>query len=356
MDLRSVLIINNGLSGGGIERSSTTLANNLADKGYKVTIVALYKSVHFFTLQDNITFIEPSFSRNNYNKFIYLFKMMVYIRHNIKLLKPDTILSFGEWTNPFVFFSNLGLNVPIYLSDRMSPELVMPFYNRILKQISYFNANGIIAQTGYAKNVIFKTTKAKNIKVIPNPVNTIERLKIPQINTIVSVGRLSPEKGHKYLIEAFSKINNNDWHLSIIGDGPEKDNLLKQVSDLSISDRVIFHGHMKDFTKELSEAKIFVLPSLQEGFPNALLEAMSVPLACISTIYFKGDSEIITNDVNGLLVKAGNVNELTDALVRLINNPDLRHNLQTNAYNVRQTYGMEEIVKLILSFILDNNR
>ena len=349
----NILIINNGLSGGGIERASTTLANYYKEQGHNITVLALYPSDHFYKLHEEVKFIEPSFTREYNNKIIYLIKMILFVRKQIKQISPDTILSFGEWTNPFVILANIGLKTPLYLSDRMSPELKLPYYNEVLKKNLYKKANGIIAQTNYARDQIYNRTKADNIIVIPNPVNVIERKNIEEKNIIVTVGRLSPEKGHKFLIDAFSRIDNKSWLLSIIGDGPEYSKLVNLVNERGISDRVIFHGYQKDFSKELSEAKIFVLPSLQEGFPNALLEAMSIPLACISTKYMNGDSEIIENGVNGLLVEPSNSKQLCEAMNKLIENVNLRNNIADKAFEVRDKFNINVIAEKYIQFIVN---
>ena len=107
MDNKKILIINNGLAGGGIERASVSLANYFSEIGYQVSILALYQSKHFFKLHSSIKFIEPKFKRTKFNKYFYVLKMMDFIRKNANQLKPDTILAFGEWTNPFVILALL---------------------------------------------------------------------------------------------------------------------------------------------------------------------------------------------------------------------------------------------------------
>ncbi|MCK9412220.1 MAG: glycosyltransferase [Prolixibacteraceae bacterium] len=355
MRIKRILIINNGLSGGGIERASVSLAHYFIGLGYNVNIVALYKGEHFFVLDDRIEFNEPDFSRESINKFLYLIKMILFLRMNVTRMKPDVILAFSEWTNPFVVLATLGLQVPLYLSDRMSPMAKLPLISSILRKLLYKKASGIIAQTEFAKEIIFKNTAASNIQVIYNPVNCIQKSYCAVKNRIVSVGRLSKEKGHKNLVEAFASVTDKTWELSLVGDGTERVNLELLANRLGIGERVIFHGHLRDFTIQLSEAKIFVLPSLSEGFPNALIEAMSLPLACISSNCLAGPNEIIEDGVNGLLVEPGNINDLAVALNRLIEHPDLRENLAVNAYKVRETLSFEKIAHQYLDFIFDKN-
>jgi glycosyltransferase involved in cell wall biosynthesis len=233
----------------------------------------------------------------------------------------------------------------------MSPLAKMPLVTEWLRKIMYPKATGIIAQTQFAKSILYQKTKASNIVVINNPVNPINRLEVPIKNRIVTVGRLSPEKGHRFLLQAFAKLNQPDWDLSIVGDGVEKENLVNLTKELKISHKVIFHGHLKDFSQQLSEAQIFVLPSLKEGFPNALLEAMSVPLACIASDTFNGNHEIIINGENGLLVKPGNVEDLYKAIENLINNPNLRARLKINAYKIREKLDFSIIAHKYLNVI-----
>lgn len=351
MNNYKILIINNGISGGGIERASVSLSNYWAEQGHKITLLTLYQSEHFYSLHKDIKLIEPEFSRKKINKYAYVFQMIIFTRKHIKKVKPNSILAFSEWTNPYVVLANFGLPYPLFLTDRMNPLAKLPFASKMLKKILYKKATGIIAQTNFAKHILKENTNVKNIKVIHNPVNIINKIECNQKNTIISVGRLSPEKGHRFLIEAFAKIKHKNWELSIIGDGCEMSKLNNLASILGVKDRVVFHGYIKDFSPQLSEAKIFVLPSLKEGFPNALLEAMSLPIACIITDLFKNENEIIQDGINGLIVKPACVQELTNAIETLIDDDNLRMKLANNAFRVRLDFKFEKIASQYLHFI-----
>lgn len=346
-----ILIINNGLAGGGIERASVSLANHFHKLGYSVTVLALYQSEKFFVLENGISFLEPDFSRANTNKILYLAKMVNFINKSVAEINPDTILAFGEWTNPFVLLALRGTRYPVYVSDRMHPLAKLPLISEFLRKKLYKNAAGIIAQSKFAKSVLQEKTKANNIHVIYNPVNVIEKIDCEEKNQIVTVGRLEEVKGHKYLIEAFARIQNKAWKLSIVGNGSLRNELENLASLLDVGDRIIFHGHLIDFRNQMSEAQIFVLPSLREGFPNALIEAMSVPLSCIATDTFNGHHEIIIDGENGLLVQPGNVDELTKALESLIENRQLREKIRIKAFEVRQTLHFESIADQYLKAI-----
>ena len=371
---KKILIINTGLKGGGVERASSSLANYFADSGYNVQVLSLSRDedktkndMIIFKLNQSVKYVEPEFNRNAvlenklslenkniFSKINYLFKLIGYIRTETKIFNPNTVLAFSEWTNPYVVIALIGLKYPIYLSDRMHPLSKLPLISEILKRITYRFASGIIAQTNFAKRILKNKIKSNKIYVINNPVNIIQKTNDKEINLVISVGRLSTEKGHKYLIKAFSMLKNKEWKLALIGDGSERKSLEKMVADLGLNDRVFFHGPLTNFSKHLTQAKIFVLPSLREGFPNALIEAMANGKATISSDFFDGENEIIDNEKNGILVRPGNVNELFLAIEKLINDNSLRLRIGQEATKISEKLEFSKIAKQYLNLILNN--
>lgn len=347
--MSKILIINNGLAGGGIERASTSMANHFASIGHEVIILALYKSEHFFDLHPSIRFIE--LERGIQSK-LYVFWMLAYIRRNVKHIKPDTILAYGEWITCFVGLALVGIKVPLFYTDRMRPNSNLPWIHRKLRSVFYPRAKGIIAQTEYAKQMIGERTGATKIKVIYNPVNYIERIPCEKKKIIACVGRFTAEKGHKVLIEAIAKLSHKDWNLSLVGDGPLRSDLENLALKLGISERVLFHGARKDFRKELSEASLFIMPSLREGFPNALIEAMSVPLPCIATRCTEAMDEVVTDGKDAVLIPAGDSEKMAEVIDALIDNPTYCEQLANNAYHVRERLDFNTIANEHLKFIL----
>jgi len=346
-----ICLVGGGLQGGGQERAIVNLANYLVNKGWSVSIISLFKTEQFYPTDDRIIIEWPNIIRSKHHRLIYALKMLPYIRRTIKESKPDVILSFGEWFNPFVLLSTRFLDVPVYLSDRMGPLMKLDPIIQVSRRLTYRHADGVIVQTKIAAEIVKKLTNSNNIRIIPNPLNPINCEVSNKVKRIITIGRLSKEKGHIHLIRAFNKIKYNDWSLSIIGDGPEKEFLQNETERLKINNRIHFHGHLKDFSVLLGESEIFVLPSLHEGFPNALLEAMSVPLACISSNCIAGPADIIKHGINGLLVKPGDENDLKEAIIKLIENPELRKSLAEEAYKVRDRYNYEKIADEYVKFI-----
>jgi glycosyltransferase involved in cell wall biosynthesis len=140
-----------------------------------------------------------------------------------------------------------------------------------------------------------------------------------------NVGRLHEQKGHKYLLQAFAKVADRA-RLLIIGDGDLKDELIKLATDLGISDRVLILGARSDVHEFLSAIDVFVMPSLWEGQPIALLEALAMGKPCIVSDV-DGIPEIITNGVNGYLVKRTDVAGLTQTMNKALDNPEILQQL-----------------------------
>ncbi len=147
---------------------------------------------------------------------------------------------------------------------------------------------------------------------------------------IVNVGRLHPAKGQMILLNAFRELNRlgHSARLSIVGDGVGIDALRNFIRKNDLEDFVTLHGALSHpATRELlATADLFVLPSFAEGVPVALMEAMSMEIACIST-YVAGIPELIESGEQGLLVPPSSVPELTEAMGSLLTDHHLRRTI-----------------------------
>ena len=340
------------MQGGGMESLVKKLSDYYSCEGHQVSIILLFKVKNNFFLPDNrVRVFEPEIIREGNNKYLYSLRLLPFIRRTVRQLKPDVIVGHGEWTNPYVILSTLGFKIPVYLEDHMNPELDLGIIHNLARKLTYKHASGIIALTEFAAKITREKTGASNIEVIPNPVIIEESPGIRKQNSIVTVGRLSKEKGHKILIEAFCKLKETDWSLEIVGDGEERSSLERIVREKGIEGRVVFHGYMRNFWGVLSKAEIFVLPSLSECYPLALIEAMAVPLACITTDSLGGKDIIVKNGENGLVVRKGDPDELANSIEYLINDRQLRISLAQNAVKIREELDIKVISYRYLEFI-----
>jgi glycosyltransferase involved in cell wall biosynthesis len=142
----------------------------------------------------------------------------------------------------------------------------------------------------------------------------------------INVGRLTEQKGLTYLLRAAKIVvaSHPESKFVIVGDGLEGERLKAEARELGLSDHVIFTGFRRDVLRLLKMSDVFVLSSLYEGMPKALLEAMMAKLACLSTGIF-GIPELIGD--TGILVPPGDVDALAKAMLELAKDPALRERL-----------------------------
>jgi GalNAc-alpha-(1->4)-GalNAc-alpha-(1->3)-diNAcBac-PP-undecaprenol alpha-1,4-N-acetyl-D-galactosaminyltransferase len=237
------------------------------------------------------------------------------------------------------------------VSERTDPSLhTLPFVWRFLRKHLYRFADLVIAQTPRIQQWLEKECDAR-VAVIPNFIAFsdaqvyVHSEHVPD-KTIIAVGRLHHEKGFDLLISAFSLVirRHEAWKLLILGEGDDRKKLQFLIDRLGIAHAVELRGFIKNPHALMSQAQIAVQPSRCEGFPNALLEAMSLGLPVLATE--AAGSMLVTDDVNGLLVPSDNPEKLTAALMRLVESPDLRIRLGLEAEKVKHVYNMASIFQL----------
>lgn len=156
---------------------------------------------------------------------------------------------------------------------------------------------------------------------------------------LLSVGRLSKEKGHADLLRALHMMTADvgPWKLVIVGIGPERDRLMRLAKSLSIDSRIVFAGFRADLAALFPAADVFILPSHSEGSANVLLEAMMARVPIVATAA-GGNPEIVLNGKTGLITSIANPGALQRAITRLLSEQELARELAEAAF----TRGLEE--------------
>ncbi|MDA1232115.1 MAG: glycosyltransferase [Planctomycetota bacterium] len=143
---------------------------------------------------------------------------------------------------------------------------------------------------------------------------------------IVTAGRLNEQKGFHLLIDAIAqvrqKVRSVEFRLAILGEGPNRQTLQQQIDELNLNDTVRLNGFQDNAIAWYRSADTFVLPSLIEGMPNVLLEAMACGTSVISTNCPSGPAEILDNGRYGTLTPADNIDSLVDAVVAAVNSSE----------------------------------
>ncbi|MFI9582116.1 glycosyltransferase family 4 protein [Streptomyces sp. NPDC052236] len=165
--------------------------------------------------------------------------------------------------------------------------------------------------------------------------------------TVVAAGRLASEKQYNVLIDAFAKVTavRPDWVLRIYGGGDQRPRLRDQILRMGLYNKVHLMGSHSPIEPEWAKGTIAVSTSRHESFGMTLVEAMRCGLPLISTDCDYGPREIINDSVDGLLVPVGDVKAIADALIRLIDDEDLRRRLGTAARESARRFDPAQIVK-----------
>jgi len=228
-----------------------------------------------------------------------------------------------------------------YITSRSAFNIAVSASNRQsgLDQIPGLKAT--VISNGIDQQKFSPARKFKNIR---------EELKIPADAVLVLfVARFTNHKQPLALIRAFADALAGlpSLHLLMVGDGDQKAEGLTLVKDLGLENKVTFQSFRQDVPDVLAAADVFVLPSLWEGLPIGLLEAMAMGKAVIAT-RVDGTKEVVQDEVNGLLVEPGDLPALSAALVRLGTDAVLRAALQSKALDtIREQYNAGTMTRKI---------
>jgi glycosyltransferase involved in cell wall biosynthesis len=194
----------------------------------------------------------------------------------------------------------------------------------------------------------------EKIRILPNPVDTelfVPKSDMEESNLIVWIGRFVPEKGVHVLINAAKKVVNqrNDVKFLLVGDGPLKQKMIFLVKTLKLEKYVAFRGSVphEEVPKFLQKSTLVVIPSLREGMPFILLEAMACGKPVVGS-NIPGIKDVITHLKNGLSVPPGDSEALANAIMFLLENEDIRKNLGRNARQLMvEKYNWDKYLKKI---------
>lgn len=188
----------------------------------------------------------------------------------------------------------------------------------------------------------FRRCGLNNTAVMRNPLHMRAAAPAPlEKPTIITVGRLAPEKNHRRMLDAFALLADEfpSWRLRIVGDGPLRDDLVRYASDRGLGSRVDFTGISYDVQAELTNSSIFALTSDTEGVAMGALEAMACGVPCVSFDCSPGLRELVDDGPGGIIVPQGAVPQLAEGLRRLICDVGLRRAMGAAAYEAAHRYS-----------------
>ena len=348
--MKKVAILSLHLGFGGIEKSVAALANLLSEK-YEVEIACTYK-----------LYEKPVFEINNKVKIKYLVPDLKPNREEIKMaLQKKNIIKLFKESLISIKVLNLRKKTMIDYISKCDADIIISTRDIFNTWLGEYSPSGKLkigwehnhyhGDYNYARNIVrsashldylvlvsdslrkYYSKEMKNSQCkciyIPNIIDYVPSNTSPLTSKrIVSVGRLSPEKGYLDLLKIYNEVMKkySDWKLDIIGDGVQKELLEEYILKHNLNDNVTLHGFQKkDYIDEiLHKSSIYVMTSHTESFGIVLLEAMSHGVPCIAFDSAEGARELINSGMNGYLIKRRNFSAMIKKIEDLIKRKEER--------------------------------
>ena len=362
--MKKVTILALHLGYGGIERAITDLANGLV-LNYGVEIVSTYKvydkPVNRLDRRVKVKYLtELKPNKREFRSALKKFKLISAFKEGIKSikilrLKKDLMINFIKNCDSDVIISTRDIHNK-WLGEYARDGVLKigwehnhhhgneKYVRRIIescKNLDYF----VLVSKDLAN--FYKGKVNPKCVYIPNLVSKADITSDLKSLNLVSVGRLSKEKGFVDLVDVFALIHMvyPDWKLNIIGDGEEKDKILSKIHKYGLDDSVIMHGFLDkdEVGKVLAKSSIYLMSSFTESFGIVLLEAFSYGVPCVAFDSAEGANEIISNNWDGYLIKDRDIDEMAKRVCNLIGNYNRRFIMGQNAIKKANKYSLEGV-------------
>lgn len=363
--MRIMFIIRSLANAHGVERTFIDKANYLAEHGHDVMMVTYEQGLHEYAYPVSSSVKRIDLDCRYFTIFKYSMPRRILEAYKIKKRFKKKIRILVEKTLPDVVVASTYegefMNEIVGLKDKT--RIILESHTAFVAQL-----NGKKLTEKVRKQFVVNKIKCcdllitltrqdancwkryvKNVKVVVNPITDYpEVLKHDEKveGRIMAAGSLQHIKRFDRLIDAFSLIADRypQWHVVIYGDGPEKQELKKKIIKYGLEGRIFLKGLTHNIYLEYQRSQFFVLSSDNEGFGLVIVEAMSCGLPVVSTDCSFGPSEIIDNNVTGLLSKM-EVKDLSIKMEWMITHEKERLEMGVNAHKSASRYKMDNVMK-----------
>lgn len=362
-----IALVGYRLSFGGAERVLSNTSFILEKLGYEV---------HIITMIDDIGYpfagklFNLGATRNKSNSFINKIRRFYALKKYIQNQGIEIIIDFRFRVNTLqeLLIYKLAYRVPIVVqtvhSGNYSNYL---FKNKFLSQIVFRGIDRVVCISTEQMKRIQRDLGFNNTILIHNSIDMDHIGKLAKDSFhypkeyLVAVGRYDAIKQFDQLIQAYQKssLPSKDIHLLIVGDGPEKENLQHLITDNKLENFVKLIPFDCNPYKIMHRSLALVQSSLSEGFPMVLIEALACKKAVIAFDCPTGPSEIIEDQVNGILVEDQNFASLISAMEKICMEEDFRKYCESNTISSVEKYDLNNISKqweTLLNQLTNNKR
>lgn len=357
----------------GTERVMCDKINWLTDHGHKVTVVTYEQGEHplSFPLNSDVRHIDLNvrfFKLSNIPFFYRIWKFgkmkalfATRLQDVVDKISPDLIVTTTYSLKVSKEICSVRTNAKRIIESHSAcfsvgkeydfrDKPIMKFVARYIDKFYYRSADRfdqlIVLTEGDKRDW---EQYAKRVLTIPNPL-TYYPEQIPIKDTscrILSVGRLTYQKGFDMLVDAFAIIASAypQWHIDIYGNGEDKEKLIHQIDKYNLQRQIRICSPTENIYQEYMHSDFFVLSSRYEGYPLVLNEAMSCGTPCIAFRCKYGPEDAIEDKVNGLLVRNGDIQDLADNLAWMISHEKERIEMGKKCRMAAARYKKEQVMK-----------
>lgn len=338
------IIIENISYKAGTERAVSNLANILNNVGHKVNIYSMYSNngqKSGFYLDKNIKVTHLTYQGNSKQRYFSYLKLIKYIN---SLNDVDVFIG-----------TTHAINCMLALSHTNAKKIGCEHFNynqcpkvwRIIRKRFYPKLDAVVVLTKHDA-MHYSFINPNKLYVIQNSISKAsDNLCDITSKTIISVGRLSYQKGFDLLLDVAKLVQKDlpDWKFEIYGDGEDKPKLLDKCKKLGLENYVFFKGRTDNVSDKMGKSSIYLMTSRFEGLPMVLIEAQSCGLPIISFDCPEGPSEVIHDGQDGFLIPFGNNELMSKQIVKLSKNLKLREQFNRNAFINSKQFSAKEISK-----------
>lgn len=345
--MKIVFIVPDISTSGGVEKVVSQLTHYLQEKGaYQLTILnCVPLSSHFFyPIHPHVTVQSlncPAYPASILGKLDWYWRLAKLIGQYLSNHETAIAIAEGGYVAACLSLCKTKNFLKVG-SEHVSFNAVHPIH-RLIRRLLFKKLDALVVLT--AKDQQYYQRFMKEVFLIPNFIKKLpEDVSHHDQKEIIACGRLVPQKGFYTLIDAFKIVNQTHphWRLKIFGEGPDRTALEQQRDNAGLNKNIDLLGETKEIDSNFKNASIFVLSSRFEGFPLALLEAMSFGLCCISTD-IDGVKALVEPGINGILVSPQHPLKMARAINAMISDKEGRKMMGAAARSNATNYQLDHV-------------
>ena len=355
---------------GGADKVIVEKANYLACHGYDVTIVteAQMGRELSFPLDARVKHVDMGIDFNRQYSLHGIRRLLTYgnmlrqykkrLKTTLMTIRPDIVITAMGRSIDYIVDIHDG---SVKIGEAHSVKANVRSLNvmerkgglrRLLARLIRWHVNRVVSRLDalvlLTQQDADSWTEARQTFVIPNAV-----LQLPkQVSTldnkkVLMVARYNDAKGYHYMVETWQKVyqRHPDWILNVYGSGELHNDVVRLIQEHHLSNSMILHEPVDNIMEQYLDSSIYVMSSRYEAFPMVLLEAMACGVPCVSFDCPWGPRSIITDGIDGLLVENGNVSQLAEKIIYMIEHPEERMRMGANAVNKSARYQIDRLAK-----------